>query len=40
LCAGLGGLLNIAEMAWQQDDDIYCSNQYAIATVSILRHYN
>jgi hypothetical protein len=39
LCAGLGGLLNIAEMAWQQDD-IYCSNQYAIATVSILRHYN
>jgi hypothetical protein len=26
-------------MAWQQDDDIYCSNQYAIATVSSLRHH-
>jgi hypothetical protein len=32
--AGLGGLINIAEMAWQQDDDIYSSNQYALATVS------
>lgn len=23
---GIGGLLNVAEMAWQQDDDLYCSN--------------
>jgi hypothetical protein len=21
-------------MGWQQDDDLYCSNQYALATVS------
>ncbi|WIA13695.1 hypothetical protein OEZ85_007252 [Tetradesmus obliquus] len=29
---GIGGLLNVAEMAWQQDDDLYCSNQYALVT--------
>jgi hypothetical protein len=26
----LGGLLQVAEMAWQQDMDLYSSNQYAL----------
>eukprot|EP00878_Enallax_costatus_P043516 GHUV01051527.1.p1 GENE.GHUV01051527.1~~GHUV01051527.1.p1 ORF type:complete len:634 (+),score=132.79 GHUV01051527.1:302-2203(+) len=29
---GLGGLIQAAEMAWQQDQDLYCSNEYALAT--------
>ncbi|WIA13951.1 hypothetical protein OEZ85_002521 [Tetradesmus obliquus] len=27
---GLGGLLQVAEMAWQQDMDLYSSNQFAL----------
>eukprot|EP00878_Enallax_costatus_P000309 GHUV01000382.1.p1 GENE.GHUV01000382.1~~GHUV01000382.1.p1 ORF type:complete len:631 (+),score=126.39 GHUV01000382.1:267-2159(+) len=29
---GLGGLLQCAEMAWQQDDDLYSSNEYALVS--------
>lgn len=30
--AGLAGLIGTAELAWQQDEDLYSSNDYAIVT--------
>eukprot|EP00775_Hariotina_reticulata_P010584 gene10584-10742_t len=30
---GIGGLIQVAEMAWQQNDDLYSSGQYSLVSV-------